>query len=434
MPASVRSTADEASHDPAIGAPSDPGNWRLREKRHPSVSASIASMSVTFLHTADWQVGKPFASVRDDTKRHRLQQERLHAVRRISEFVAESHADFVLVAGDLFDSTHPTKSTVSAVCGAIGSLKVPVFAIPGNHDHAGPGSIWEQEFFQREQRELAPNLRVLLSAEPLVLDKAVIFPAPLLRRHEPGDPTAWIRSAAEDPALPDDLPRIVLAHGSVQGFGSMDDDEADASPAVNWIDLSKLPMDGLEYIALGDWHGTKQVGAKAWYCGTPEIDRFPKGEGNDPGNLLKVTLTRRSAPQVEKIPSGRLLWRELAFRFSDDASLDLLGARLDEIFGQRGDGHLLLLTLEGSLGIEASDRLESLLESWESRLIRLKLDQRVTIAPTDQEIAELTRRAGDPLIATVASQLVSQLDGEGEDAAIARLALRELHAAVSLNP
>jgi hypothetical protein len=30
-------------------------------------------MSLVFLHTADWQLGKPFASVRDDAKRHRLQ-------------------------------------------------------------------------------------------------------------------------------------------------------------------------------------------------------------------------------------------------------------------------------------------------------------------------------------------------------------------------
>ena len=47
-----------------------------------------------------------------------------------------------------------------------------------------------------------------------------------------------------------------------------------------------------------------------------------------------------------------------------------------------------------------------------------------------EEIAALTRRAEDPLIAAVASQLVSQIDGEGENAAFARLALRELHAAL----
>lgn len=387
-------------------------------------------MTVTFIHTADWQLGKPFASLRDDAKRHRLQQERLSSIQRLGDVASEAGADFILVAGDAFDSSHATKSTVSAACGAIGALKIPVLVIPGNHDHAGPGSIWVQDFFKREQEQLAPNLQVLLTPEPVILNNAVIFPAPLLRRHEPGDPTAWIRSAVADPGLPD-LPRIVLAHGTIQGFGSTQDDEEGVAAAVNWIDLSALLKGPADYIALGDWHGTKQLAPKAWYSGTPEIDRFPKGEGNDPGNILKVTLTRGAAPQVEKIPSSRLLWKELAFRFSDDASLDLFAARLDEMIGLRGDEHLLLLTLEGSLGIEASGRLEKILESWESRLIRLKLDHRVTIAPSDEEILALTQCPEDPLIAAVASQLVSQIEGSSEEAATARLALRELHAALA---
>jgi len=384
---------------------------------------------LVFLHTADWQLGKPFASVRDDAKRHRLQQERLHAIQRIGALAEASGAAFILVAGDLFDSSHATKATVSAACGAIGGLKVPVFAIPGNHDHGGAGSIWEQEFFRREQQQLAPNLRVLLTPEPVVLDRAILFPAPLLRRHEPGDLTAWIRSALTDASLPPDLPRIVLAHGTIQGFGSAQEDEDGGSTVVNWIDLGGLAADAIDYIALGDWHGAKQVGPKAWYSGTPEIDRFPKGEGNEPGHVLKVTVSRGVPPEVEKIPSGHLRWRALAFRFSDDASLDLFASRLDEMIGPRGDEHQLLLTLEGSLGIEASGRLEKILESWESRLVRLKLDHRAAIAPSEGEIAALTRRAEDPLISAVAGQLVSQIDGEDEDAAIARLALRELHAA-----
>ncbi len=386
-------------------------------------------MNLTFLHTADWQLGKPFASVGEEPKRHRIQQERLHAVRRLKDEVEKSGASFVLVAGDVFDSSQATKATVSAACAAIGSLEVPVLVIPGNHDNGGAGSIWEQEFFKREQQQLAPNLRVLLTPEPFVLENAVIFPAPLVRRHETGDPTAWIRAALEDAALPPELPRIVLAHGTIQGFGSSQEDDEGGSTVVNWIDLSRLPLEQLDYIALGDWHGTKQVGPKAWYSGTPEIDRFPKGEGNDPGNLLKVTVSRGQAPVVEKISSSRFLWKELAFRSSDDASLDLFASQMDATIGQRGDEHLLLLSLDGSLGIEASGRLEKFLESWESRLLRLKLDHRVTIAPTEGEVVALTRRADDPLIATVASQLVSQIGGDDEDAAIARLALRELHSA-----
>jgi DNA repair exonuclease SbcCD nuclease subunit len=385
-------------------------------------------MSLVFIHTADCQLGKPFASVGNDSKRHQLQQQRLQAIRSLKGIIESSDAAFVLMAGDVFDSSQATKATVSAACAAVGSLEVPVVVIPGNHDHGGPASIWGQAFFLREQAQLAPNLHVLLRPEPFVMESAVIFPAPLLRRHETGDPTGWIRTVFEDPGWPPHLPRIVLAHGTIQGFGSTQDDDEGESSVVNWIDLSRLPSEQLDYIALGDWHGTKQVGPKAWYSGTPEIDRFPKGDDNDPGNVLKVSVSRGQLPRVEKIPSSRFLWKEMAFRFSDDSSLELFTSLMDEQVGARGDEHLLQLSLEGSLGIAASGRLEQMLESWESRLLRLKLNQRVTIAPTEEEIVALTQRAEDPLIASVASHLVAQLTNESEQA-VARLALRELHAA-----
>lgn len=390
-----------------------------------------ADMSLTFLHTADWQLGKPFASVSNEAKRFRLQDQRVQTIRSLAQAIKDSGAAFVVVAGDLFDSPHVTKSTVSAACAAIGSLQVPVIAIPGNHDHGGPGSIWQQTFFEREQQQLAPNLRVLLTPEPLVLDSAVLFPAPLLRRHEPGDPTAWIRQAALDPTLPPDLPRIVLAHGTIQGFGSQPhDDDDDATPA-NWIDITQLTPETVDYIALGDWHGTKQVGPNAWYSGTPEIDRFPKGEGNDPGNILTVTVSRGQPPVVTKTSTSQFAWKEMAFRFSDDASLELFSQQLDARIGPRGGQHLLLLTLEGALGMEATRQLEHVIESLEARLVRLKLESRVTTAPTEEEIAALTQSAEDPLIASVATQLLARSRSNDETAAIAQIALRELYSALA---
>ena len=388
-------------------------------------------MTTRFLHSADWQLGKPFATVGDEVKRHRLQVERVQVIRRMAAVVAERALDFVVVAGDLFDSPHVTKATVSAACEAMGLMRVPVLVIPGNHDHGGPGSIWEQAFFLREREQLAPNLRVLLRGEPVVLEKAVVFPAPLLRRHEAGNPVAWVREAVDDAAVPGDLPRIVVAHGTVQGFGGMEDDEEGGAGVANWIDLASLPEGAVDYVALGDWHGTKQVGPVAWYSGTPEIDRFPKGESNDPGNVLVVEAGRGRVPLVEKVATGRFVWKREAFRFSDDASVELFAGRLDEWIGERRDEHLLRLVLEGSLGIDAAGRLGKMLESWEARLARLKLEDRVMIAPSAEEIAQLTQRVEDPLIAAVAAALVGRCGGESEDAAVARLALRELYGRLS---
>lgn len=137
-----------------------------------------------FLHTADWQIGKAFQSTEDNAKREALRKQRLDTVRGLKSLIDEQKLQFVDVCGDLFDSATPDQATVSALCSAVGSLEVPVYAIPGNHDHAGPGCIWEKPFFQREIEQLAPNLHPLLKPEPIPLEQAVLLPCPMRRRHE----------------------------------------------------------------------------------------------------------------------------------------------------------------------------------------------------------------------------------------------------------
>ena len=386
-----------------------------------------------FLHTADWQLGKPFAGIGDPQKRALVQQERFQVIRRIGEAAKAHQAEFVLVAGDLFDSSTASKATVSAACSAIGQLVIPVVVIPGNHDHGGPGGIWQQSFFQREQASLAPNLRILLKPEPVELDSAWIFPCPLLRRAESNDTTAWLRSPEAFSGCSNGKPRVVLAHGSTQGFTSQSDEEDSDSAATNQIDLPRLPEAAFDYVALGDWHGTKQVTPTAWFSGTPELDRFPKGEGHDQGNVLGVVAERGQPPTVTPFRTCRLGWHQLAFDFAEDSSLLICQERLENLIGQRANEDLLQLELTGSLGVQSASRLEQLIESLQARLLRLKLTNKVVVAPNAEEIQALTQRPSDPLIARVASQLVARAGGSDETAASARIALRELYAACNEN-
>jgi DNA repair exonuclease SbcCD nuclease subunit len=381
--------------------------------------------SVTFLHTADWQLGKPFASVDDVQKRSLIQQERFSVLQRIGDLAREQNAQFIVIAGDLFDSSSATRSTVSSACSAIGAMEIPVVVIPGNHDHGGPGCIWEQEFFKQEREALAPNLQVLLKPEPVEICGVVLLPCPLLRRHEAADPASWLHSCPDEFAGFGNKPRLALIHGSVQGFANMDEE---AGGQANLVNLSRLPDSDLDYIALGDWHGMKQVGPKAWYSGTPEIDRFPKGGSNDPGHTLVVEIQRGTNPKVTPVQTARLGWHQLSFTFADEDGLTQLDTELNQLIGNRASTDLLQLELDGSLGIDATTCLEQKLNAWEARLLRLKLTNRTTVAPSEEEIDALTKRSGDPLISRVAGELVSRLATGGDDAELARIALRELHA------
>ena len=70
--------------------------------------------AITFIHTADWHLGKPFAGIHDSAKRSRVQQERFESVRRIQQTVRERNAQFVVIAGDLFDSAYHLEILISS--------------------------------------------------------------------------------------------------------------------------------------------------------------------------------------------------------------------------------------------------------------------------------------------------------------------------------
>jgi DNA repair exonuclease SbcCD nuclease subunit len=383
-------------------------------------------MSVTFLHTADWQLGKPYEYVEDSDKRTLLQQERFDVIGRMAALVSEHRAEFVVVAGDLFDTPTASKATVSRACGLIGALGVPVYVIPGNHDHGGAGSIWEQDFFRREQQELAPNLNVLREQAPVELENAVLFPCPLMRRHESIDTTSWLRAAAALGLGPDGKVRIILAHGSVIEFGS-GAGGGEGHDAVNILNLSALPEAEFDYIGLGDWHGCKKVGSKAWYSGTPELDRFIKGEGNRPGHVLVVSAARGHAPEVLEVRTNRVGWHEAPFHFTGDADLGAFEARMRELLGTRTNQDVLRLELSGQLGMGGGAALEKILESLRARVLHFSVKGGTTLAPTEAELESLACRAGDPLIARVANQLAARIKAGGPDAEVSRIALCELH-------
>ncbi len=427
---------------------------------------------ITFIHTADWQIGKPFASIADPAKRARVQQERIEAIRRIGGAVRERHAAFVVVAGDLFDSPTPTNSTVAAALAAIAAVGVPVYCIPGNHDHGGPDSLWEQPFFKSEHRRLAANFHLLLEPQPLVVDlpagngtttSVVLLPCPLRRRHEADDPTAWLRTL--DFNTFGDRPRIVIAHGSTTVFApgggaaplsgafigpgstSQADDEDLPASGVNTLALDRLPLEELDYLALGDWHGYLAAGPKAFYSGAPEIDRFPK-PGQRPGHVAVVSVARSAQPRVEPAATGRFRWLVRSFDLGDDGP-EQLDDWLTEVArptaaGEAGfDACLARVEVSGSVSLAQRAELDGLIESWTARLLRLDLDDQTVLAPSAEEIRDLAERPGDPIIARVAGELVALLESDpvaegiaatdsrppGHD--VVRRALHILHALVA---
>jgi len=265
-----------------------------------------------------------------------------------------------------------------------------------------------------------------------------VLPCPLLKRSNSTDPTDWVRQL-DWTQLPPDQPRILLAHGSVHGFAAadLDADEDNPTSANNRLQLDGALLDQLDYIALGDWHGLKQINARTWYSGTPEPDRFPRTDDYRGGQVLKVRVQRGEAPLVEPLPTAALDWRQLSANLNTADDLERLERQLQPLLEAEPGQQLLLLEQNGSLSLEAHQRYEQLLERLDAQLLRLKRRGRIEQHPAPEELDLLLQRAEDPLIARVAAELKAELEKaadhqDPEQRQVLQLALAELHRAAGV--
>jgi len=368
------------------------------------------------LHTADWQIGKPYRWIENSQKQARLQQERVDAVLRIAEQASQQQADVVLVAGDLFDSSTVAADMVMEVLEAIGSIPSPVVVIPGNHDHGGAGGIWRREDLLGQMRQRAANLRLLLKQEPVSVAGITLLPCPLLRQRESRSPSLWL-DQLNWTELDSLQPRVVLAHGSVQGFGG--------EAQVNQLCLDSLPRDQIDYIALGDWHALMEIDRKTWYSGTPEPDRFPSGPDDLRSQVLLVDLERGQQPIVKVQSTGRMRWHRITMTLNGDADLARLEQQLAESVGSRVGRDLLRLELNGQLGLQGHLQLQDRLALLSQQLLHLRLRGKLHRQPTAEERDELLLRMDSPLVSTIAAGLQEELQSNADP--LVEQALIELH-------
>lgn len=349
------------------------------------------------LHTADWQIGKSFGQF-DPDEASLLAQARIDAIGRLATLADQHQVDVVLVAGDVFDAQTVADKTIHRVFNAMQAFSGQWVLIPGNHDAALAESVWSRA----ERLGAVPdNVALCLTPQPLVFDalKLTLLPAPLTQRHTYQDLTAWF-DHADSPAQ---HYRIGLAHGSVQGV--LDDSIDSANP----IAPERVSSAQLDYLALGDWHGVKEINPRCWYAGTPEPDRF---RSNDSGHALLVSLEAPQAtPSVEIVDTGSYRWHQQHYALRVDSDVDAL----EQWLASLNDHDVVELSLEGTLDLALHHRLERSLNQAQGRVRSLRLElHRLRIAPSEDDLAQL---AAEGYVGEVIDELKNEQHGEHGDTA-----------------
>lgn len=163
--------------------------------------------------------------------------------------------DALLIVGDFFDHNRVSAETLSAVAGALDDLAIPVIVLPGNHDPAMPGSVYERASFGRHVHVLATAGGATLALPDLDLEAWG-------RPH-----TTWddMRPLADIPPRGTAFWQIALAHGHLtRGV----DDIGRAYP----IAPQEIAGSNRDYLALGHWDvpsDATQGEVVAAYSGSP---------------------------------------------------------------------------------------------------------------------------------------------------------------------
>lgn len=347
-----------------------------------------------FLHTADWQIGKPFRQFGD--REAVLKRARLEAIEAIGRLAGQEGVTHVLVAGDVYDSETPAPQTLREPLERMRAFPaVHWHLIPGNHDPHRPKGVWDRA----RAAGLPDNVRPHLAPEPVALGtEAVLLPAVLTRKAEGGDLTEWMDRAESPPGAI----RLGLGHGSVVGF----DGEGEAS---NPIDPRRPERAGLGYLALGDWHRTLRIGPACWYAGTPEPDRSGSQEV---GRALLVEIAGPGAPAtVSEHTVGSFRWTTREEHVGDGDGLADLEARLRAL--PQLSATVLRLRLAGSLPLAGRAALGRMLEGLKAAVFHLDVDDGALAArPTAADLEAID-------FGGVLRQAADRLRGLAEDGASA---------------
>jgi exonuclease SbcD len=231
---------------------------------------------VRFIHTSDVHLDTSFSGTGFPSRLGDRKREAIRSAFRLIIDGARTHAvDFILIAGDLFESNRVTPDTVEFVKRQLGSLNpIRVFIAPGNHDPCMAGSPYREETWPE-------NVHIFDSEEFQTVELPLLgvriigfgFAHPYLEE----------RHFQRLPVFSKERFNIVLSHGS--DLSGVPLGKSRHGPFV----IEDIAGKNIGYCALGHYHQQHRLPntideTEVWYSGIPEGRAWD--EEGDCGYLL----------------------------------------------------------------------------------------------------------------------------------------------------
>lgn len=296
---------------------------------------------VKFLHTADWHLGIRYTQLGE--KADKARQIRIQTIQKLVDTAKNENLDFVLIAGDLFDSNDLDRRIVTTVVEILASApNLPFYIIPGNHD-----PLTKDSFYNEKAWDVAENVTIFKENKPFKVPycDVTIYPCPVSQKQSRTDPTEWIMGDEDEIS-------IGLAHGNLHIQGFIDEANFPINP-------ERAVISNLDYLALGEWHSLYEHSTngiiKTIYSGTPETTKF--GEDKS-GNAVIVELTEPGTPPVIKpIQLGTVSWNSIESTINNIQNINDLENELKQY--ENPINTFLNIKLKGVITQEIFDYLDN---------------------------------------------------------------------------
>jgi DNA repair exonuclease SbcCD nuclease subunit len=366
-------------------------------------------MTFRFIHSSDLHLGKRFGQFSGDLPAQ-LREARHASIRRLAEHAREQGASTILLAGDTFDTETPSPIVLrQALTEMRHYAPIHWVILPGNHDSLQAAQLWITL-----KAEAPENVTLAVDATPLeIAPRVMLLPAPCTTRRPGRDLSEWMDGAGTS----EGTIRIGLTHGAVQSFSEEDG-------GLDVIAPDRARRAGLDYLALGDWHGGVEIDERTRYSGSPEPDRF---KHDRPGEALIVSIEAASAlPEVTSLETGSFSWRTMKLDLVDG---DDAVARMGELFPE---AHLrrqalVKLVIGGRTRLDGRTALASAIQSARPDFAWFEFHDEAlaTECETDDldaiDIGGALRGAADALFAEAGNAARSAEEREVARAALGRL-------------
>ena len=275
--------------------------------------------SLRFIHAADLHLDSPFRGLANTAPKLRdsLQTATLGAFERIVDHTIQSKADFLVLAGDLYDSKDRSLRALVAFRRQMEKLAerdISVYIVHGNHD---PLNGWGSEF------QLPPNVTTFTGkpkTESVIRrgkEIARVTGVSYARERVTENLAATMKPESDSPYS------VGLLHANVAGQTG----HADYSP----VTLDELLASGFDYWALGHVHSRSVLATDpvtVAYPGNPQ-GRNPREAG--PRGCLQVDIDRNGEAHLEFVDTSVARWVHLEVPIQTHTRMDsLLEALLSE--------------------------------------------------------------------------------------------------------